>query len=57
MKYYTLEMLENYYRRENSELPESEIKERAKKLHSQLNTLDIRWKRSNRRFYRNNELV
>ena len=40
MKYYTLDMLEEYYRRENPNLLEGEIKEKAKQLHRQLNTLE-----------------
>lgn len=51
MKYYTLEMLEDMYRQESPELPEEEIKKKAKELHRLLNTLDVAWKRSNRKFY------
>lgn len=57
MRYYTLDILERMYSREYPDLPESEIKKKAKQLHKQLNTLDIQWKRSNRRFYKMHELV
>lgn len=57
MKYYTLDMLERVYRRQYPDLPETEIKEKAKHLHKELNTLEVRWKRSNRRFYQMNELT
>lgn len=53
MKYYTTEMLETMYREKYPELKDDVIRQRAKKMHSQLNTLDIRWKRSNRMFYSN----
>jgi hypothetical protein len=56
MKYYTIEMLETMYREKYPELEDDVIRERAKKMHSQLNTLDIRWKRSNRIFYSNSDL-
>jgi hypothetical protein len=56
MKYYTTEMLETMYREKYPELEDDVIRERAKKMHSQLNTLDIRWKRSNRIFYSNSDL-
>ena len=56
MKYYTLDMLEQLYRLEYPDLEEMEIKKKAKEIHQQLNTLDITWKRSNRRFYKMNEL-
>ena len=55
MKYYTLTVIEDAYRRQNPELTEAEIKEKAKKIHSQLNTLEISWRRSNKKFYRMNE--
>ncbi|HML32898.1 hypothetical protein [Sporomusa sphaeroides] len=55
MRYYTLSVIEEAYRRQNPELTEAEIKEKAKKIHSQLNTLDISWRRSNKKFYRMNE--
>lgn len=51
MKYYTLEVLEIIYRDEFPELLDGEVKARAKQLHRLLNTMDISWKRSNRRFY------
>lgn len=56
MRYYTLDALERLYRQEHPDLPDREIKERAKQLHRQLNTWDIRWRRSNRRFYKMNQL-
>lgn len=49
-------MLEDIYRNQEPNLPEKEIKERAQKLHRKLNTLDISWIRSNRRFYSHNQL-
>lgn len=57
MKYYTLVMLEEAYRREYPDLPEKEIKKRAVLLHRKLNTLDTYWRRSNQRFYRMSELM
>lgn len=51
MKYYTIRILETMYREKYPELAANVILERARTLHSQLNTLDIRWKRSNRLFY------
>ncbi|GMB00232.1 hypothetical protein [Pelosinus sp. IPA-1] len=56
MKYYTMNILEAMYREKYPELAANVIYERAKELHSQLNTLDIRWKRSNRLFYSNIDL-
>lgn len=56
MKYYTINILETMYREKYPELAANVIRERAKELHSQLNTLDIRWKRSNRLFYSNIDL-
>lgn len=56
MRYYTLEMIERCYRAEHPELGESEIHIRAKRLHSKFNTLDMSWRRSNRRFYEHNDL-
>lgn len=53
MKYYTINALEAMYKEEYPELETNIIREKAKTLHSQLNTLDIRWKRSNRLFYNN----
>ncbi|XER08897.1 hypothetical protein SRRS_45140 [Sporomusa rhizae] len=55
MRYYTLSVIEDAFRRQDPELTETEIKEKAKKIHSQLNTLDISWRRSNKKFYRMNE--
>jgi hypothetical protein len=57
MKYYTLEMLERIYRRQFPELADEEIREKAKELHKLLNTLDANWRRSNRRFYGNIDLI
>lgn len=56
MKYYTIKRLEAMYHEKYPELSSNAISERAKALHSQLNTLDIRWKRSNRLFYSNSDL-
>ena len=53
MKYYTIEMLENAYLDKYPELTADVISEKAKKMHTLLNTLDIHWRRSNCRFYRN----
>lgn len=55
-KYYTLEMLEDLYRYQEPSLSEGVIREKAKNLHRQLNTLDVCWARSNRRFYNHNQL-
>ena len=55
-KYYTLEMLEDIYRHQEPNLSAIEVRVKAKKLHRQLNTLDIYWARSNRRFYSHNRL-
>lgn len=57
MKYYTLETLESIYRREFPQLADEEVRAKAKQLHKALNTMDIGWKRSNRRFYGNIELI
>lgn len=51
MKHYRLEELETICRQEDSSLTDEEIQQKAKNLHTQLNVLDVRWKRSNRRFY------
>ena len=53
MKYYTIEMLENVYLEKYPELTADAIREKAKRLHTLLNTLDINWRRSNCRFYSN----
>jgi hypothetical protein len=50
-------MLEDLYERECPQLSAQEIKENAKKVHRQLNTLDVQWRRSNLRFYRNVKLT
>ena len=55
-QYYTLEMLEDLYRCQDPSLSENVIKEKAKNLKRVLNTLDIGWARSNRRFYTHNQL-
>lgn len=57
MRYYTLDVLERMYRRDYPDLPDSEIKKKAKQLHKQLNILDVQWKRNNRRFYQVHKLV
>ena len=41
MKYYPLSASEEACRHQNQELTEAELKEKAKKIHSQLNILDI----------------
>lgn len=51
MKYYSLEELEAMCRQEDNSLTDEEIRQKAKKLYSQLNVLDVSWRRSNRRFY------
>jgi hypothetical protein len=57
VKYYSLEVLKRIYQSESPTLTESEITVKAKKLHSVLNTMDMQWKRSNRRFYLMNDLL
>jgi len=52
VKYYTLIEIETAYQYQYPNLTEAEIKEKAKRIHSQLNTLDISWRRSNKRFYK-----
>lgn len=52
MKFYTLIEIEDAYRCQCPDLTEEEIKEKAKKIHSQLNTLDVSWRRSNKRYYK-----
>jgi len=56
-KYYALEKLENIYQCQDPSLSEKEVKEKAKNLHRLLNTLDVYWSRSNRQFYRHNQLM
>lgn len=53
MKYYTIEMLESVYLDNDPELTADVIREKAKRLYTLLNSLDINWRRSNYRFYRN----
>ena len=55
-RYYTLEVLEYTYRSQEPNLSEKEVKKKAKNLHRQLNTMDVYWARSNRRFYAHNIL-
>jgi hypothetical protein len=52
MRYYTLIEIEEAYRHQSPDLTEEEIKGKAKKIHSQLNTLDVSWRRSNKRYYK-----
>lgn len=52
MKFYTLLEIEDAYRFQCPDLTEEAIKEKAKKIHSQLNTLDVSWRRSNKRYYK-----
>jgi hypothetical protein len=49
-------MLEEFYRCQEPKLSEKAIEEKAKSLKRALNTLDICWARSNRRFYDHNQL-
>lgn len=56
LKYYTLAMLEESCRQQYPELPQQLIEEKAKNLKKALNTLDVYWFRSNRRFYGHNLL-
>ena len=56
MKYYNIKILEAMYREKHPELTANVIREKAKELHSQLNTIDTGWKRSNRLFYSNIDL-
>lgn len=55
-RYYTLEMLEQFYQYQEPSLSKEAVVEKAKILKRALNTLDISWARSNRRFYDNNQL-
>lgn len=55
-RYYTLEMLEEFYRCQDPGLSEKVVEEKAKDLKRALNTLDISWGRSNRQFYTHNKL-
>ncbi|WP_143050637.1 hypothetical protein [Propionispora vibrioides] len=55
-RYYTLEMLEEFYRYQEPQLSEEEVQKKAKELKRALNTLEISWSRSNRRFYEHNQL-
>jgi hypothetical protein len=55
-RYYTLEMLEEFYRYQDPSLSEKVVEEKAKDLKRVLNTLDISWVRSNRQFYAHNQL-
>jgi len=55
-RYYTLEMLEDFYRCQEPGLSKEEIEIKAKNLKRALNTLEISWWRSNRRFYEHNQL-
>lgn len=57
MKYYTAAMLEEIYKNEYPEMTADAIRNKAKELHKELNRLDIYWKRNNRRFYRQFELI
>lgn len=54
-RYYTLEMLEEFYRCQDPSLSEKVIEEKAKDLKRVLNTMDISWVRSNRQFYAHNQ--
>lgn len=54
-QYYTLEMLEDFYRCQETGLSEKVIEEKAKNVKRALNTLDIGWARSNHRFYAHNQ--
>jgi hypothetical protein len=51
MRYYTLEMLKHMYSCQYPNLSADTINEKAHRLHTLLNTLDINWRRSNYRFY------
>ncbi len=55
-RYYTLNMLEEFYRCQDPSLSEKVVAEKAKDLKRALNTLDISWVRSNRQFYAHNQL-
>ncbi len=56
MKFYTLALLEQAYRIENSDLTEEVIQEKAKFLHKKINAMDSYWKRTSRRFHKMNKL-
>lgn len=51
MKYYTINALVAAYRQEHPEWTDELVHSKAKELHTHLNTLDMHWKRLNRRFY------
>ncbi|MBP2635985.1 MAG: hypothetical protein H6Q72_1892 [Firmicutes bacterium] len=57
MKYYTLARLEELYKQEYPEMALAEIQKKAKLLHKEFNRLDTYWKRNNRHFYRQVELI
>nr|WP_092069609.1 hypothetical protein [Dendrosporobacter quercicolus]NSL47530.1 hypothetical protein [Dendrosporobacter quercicolus DSM 1736]SDL93097.1 hypothetical protein SAMN04488502_1011210 [Dendrosporobacter quercicolus] len=54
MLYYTIDMLREMYRREQPNWPEDKIQEKAQTIHNLLNTLDVYWRRSNKRYYKMN---
>ncbi|MDF2564831.1 MAG: hypothetical protein K0Q53_1226 [Massilibacillus sp.] len=55
-RYYTLEMLEEFYRCQEPSLSDEVVEKKAKNLKRVLNTLEISWSRSNHRFYEHNQL-
>ena len=55
-QYYTLEILVDFYRCQDSSLSEKVVEEKAKSVKKVLNTMDICWARSNRRFFTHNQL-
>ncbi|AJQ29028.1 hypothetical protein [Pelosinus fermentans] len=54
MFYYTIAMLQDMYRREQPNWPEEKIQNMARRIHKLLNTLDVHWRRSNKRYYQRN---
>ena len=57
MRAYTLEVLERAYRREYGDLPEEEIREKARELYKKLQALDVYRRYGNRKAYEMSELI
>jgi hypothetical protein len=51
IRYYSKDRIKAMILAEEPELSEAQITEKAVQIHRALNTLDIHWKRSNKRFY------
>lgn len=54
MLYYTIDKLQEMYRREQPDWSEDKIQKKAQTIHKLLNTLDVYWRRSNKRYYKMN---